>query len=135
MKTTLTILLIVFCSFVFGQKINPLKPCDTSKLSFFTVNTIPCLVPVINAGKLTGYTEQIFRSYPTSASRLYRLSDFLIGNTKPSFYKWIIFEYPDRPQWSIDDPDTTKGKYIIHIKRKYVHWLNDSTMVYSYPKK
>jgi hypothetical protein len=49
-------------------------------------------------------------------------------------YHWVTFSGENRPTWSVDNPEKTKDKYIIHIKRKQLKWLNDSTAVYAYPK-
>jgi hypothetical protein len=129
MKTITTILLIICSLNLFGQKIKTanLKPCDTGKATaIFMIDTVPCLVPVIHDDKLTGYTEQIFRDYRTTSYTMLTQPIFNLVANMPLHYEWIQFEYPNRPHWSIDNPDTSKDKYVIHIKRKYVRWLNDS---------
>ena len=134
----LLILLILSCSFAFGQKVKTanLKLCDTDKFSLAPLDTMPCLVPVIKAGKLTGYTEQIFRERLTATASFFDGQPNFAFNTITGLsFTLITMEYKNMPKFSIDYPKDTDTAYVIHIKRKYVHWLNDTTMVYSYHKK
>lgn len=139
-KLTLSIILIVASLTLMAQKV---PDCDTAKNSF-TIIDQPCKVKVFKAGKFIGYTEKNDHWVATTATCLWaykgspgnifqEASRLTLGAANYQYY--IQFGYPDLPKWGVDNPSETKDKYIIHIKRKQLKWLNDSTAVYSNPKK
>jgi len=121
-----------------GAEYSTPKLCDTSKTAF-TFISVPCLIPFYKDNKLVGYTEKnkqwsgLYTSLTLSGITGNASIGSIISDYSPS--KLIQFSADNLLRWSVDYPRPNDKKYIIHMKRKYLHWLNDSTATYNYPNK
>lgn len=126
---TILLLSVIWC---FAQQTAFVPDCKDN-LSVF--QTYPCKIPVIKAGKTVGYTEKNFSFYTAAALSSTMLDKYPIlsfsNSIKPPHYKWLMIQPKYGKAWYVDNPDSSGGKYIIHMNRKNFKWLNDSTAVYS----
>lgn len=74
-------------------------------------------------------TEKNFSFYTVALDKYPILS--FSNSIKPPHYKWLMIQPKYGNAWYVDNPDSSGGKYIIHLNRKNFKWLNDSTAVYS----